>query len=110
MAEIVIDDIEWKKGELGSQRFIIYDSDNVTRRNGSNKNYQFKFWKSRSNVLKGSGSLVNIDESNGVFSYTMQSGDTDTIDDYVGEIIEDPTGEKLRSNTFKVFVRESSDV
>jgi len=109
MAEIVIDDVEWKKGEVGVQKFILFESDGVTRRDGSGKTYIFSFWKSRSAVLKGSGTLVSTDAVQGEYDYTVVATDTDTIDDYIGEVIEDPTGDKLKSNTFKVDVAESSD-
>lgn len=109
MAEIVIDNVEWKKGEIGIQKFILFESDGVTRRDGSGKSYKFSFWKSRGNVLKGTGSLVSTDAVQGEYDYTVIVTDTDTIDDYIGEVIEDPTGDKLKSNTFKVDVAESSD-
>ena len=109
MAEFVIENIEWKKGELGIQRFIIYESDGVTRRNGSGKAYDFKFWKARGNVLKGSGTLVATDTVQGEYNYLLVATDTDTINDYRGEVIEDPSTNKLKSNTFKVDVAESSD-
>jgi len=109
MAEIIIENVEWKKGEEGTQHFIIFESDGTTRRNGTGKSYTFSFWKSRGSALKGTGSLVATDATNGEYDYTVTSANTDTIEKYIGELIEDPTGTKLRSNTFEVNVKESSD-
>ncbi len=109
MAQIVVDDVEWKKGETGVQKFIIFESDGITRRDGSTHSYVFSFWKSRGTVLKGTGGLVSTDAVQGEYDYTVVASDTNTIDDYVGEIIEDPVGDNLKSNTFKVDVAESSD-
>ena len=109
MAEIITDNIKWKKGEEGLQHFILFESDGVTRRNGTGKTYSFSFWKHRDTVLKGTGTLVPTDITNGEYDYTVISTDTDTIEEYIGELIEDPSTTKLKSNTFKVDVEESSD-
>ena len=108
MAEIIVEDVKWKKGEEGIQKFILFESDGVTRRNGTGKTYEFKFWKARQITLKGSGALVPTDIANGEYDYSVQSTDTDTINDYIGELIEDPAGAKLKSNTFVVNVEEAS--
>lgn len=110
MAELVVEDITWKNGEEGVQKFIIFESDGVTRRNGTGKSYEFKFWAKFGSVLKGSGSLSATDAANGEYDYAVQEGDTDTVGDFLGEIIEDPDGAGLRSNTFNVEVEKSSDL
>ncbi len=109
MAEIIVENVEWKKGETGIQKFILFESDGVTRRDGTAHSYIFSFWKSRGAVLKGTGVLVSTDAVQGEYDYTVIATDTDTIDDYIGEVIEDPSVFKLKSNTFKVDVAESSD-
>ena len=108
MAELLVNDIYWKKGEQGLQNFEIFDSDNVTPRDGTGKTYTFKFWKQGEAATKGSGSLVDTDITNGKWQYTVQSTDTDTVENYIGELIEDPAGAALRSNTFYVIVEDSS--
>lgn len=110
MAELIVEDIEWKKGEEGLQKFIIYESDNNTRRNGTGKSYEFKFWSKYTKTLKDNGSLVATDEVNGEYDYIVKAADTDTVGEFLGEIIEDPDGAKLRSNTFNVNVNPSSDL
>lgn len=111
MGEFIVEDVVWKKGELGAQQFQLYESDGVTKRDGSGISYTFSFWKRGAQVLKGTGSLSAVDAVNGLHQYSVQTGDTDTVfDHYVGEIIEDPSGTKLRSETFKVIVEDSSDL
>lgn len=110
MVDIVVENVIWKKGEKGIQKFIIFDSDGVTRRNGTGKTYDFSFWKSRGTVVKGTGALVATNESQGEYSYIVLAANTDTIENYIGEIIENILTDKLRSNTFKVDVEESSDL
>lgn len=111
MGEFIVENVHWKKGEEGLQHFILYESDGVTRRNGTGKTYNFAFWKRKATSLKGSGALVPTDIVNGEYDYTVVATDTDTeFDHYLGELIEDPAGTKLRSNTFKVFVAPSSDL
>ena len=109
MGEFIVEDVAWKKGEEGLQSFILFESDGITRRDGTGKTYTFAFWKRGATVVKGSGSLAATDEVQGEYDYTVLAGDTDTIDDYIGEVIEDPGGTKLRSETFEVCVEESSD-
>jgi len=110
MGEFIVEDIKWKKGEEGIQKFILFESDGITRRNGSGKTYNFAFWKQGAAVVKGSGVLTATDAPQGEHDYTVTSTDTDTIlDHFIGEIIEDPGGADARSETFKVFVDESSD-
>lgn len=111
MGEFIVEDVHWKKGEEGLQHFILCESDGITPRNGTGKTYEFKFWKRGASVVKGGGSLVPTDIVNGEYDYTMQATDTDTVlDSYLGELIEDPNGTKLRSNSFKVIVEDSSDL
>ena len=110
MGEFIVENVKWKKGEQGIQKFILFESDGVTRRNGSGKSYNFAFWERGATTVKGSGSLVATDAPQGEHDYTVTATDTDTIlDHYIGEIIEDPGGAGIRSDTFKVFVEESSD-
>ena len=109
MAEIIVEDVDWKKGETGVHKFIIFESDGVARRDGTGLSYTFKFWKARGTVLKGSGSLTATDEVQGEYDYTVVATDTDTIEKYIGEIIEDPAGDKVKTDTFKVNVAESSE-
>lgn len=109
MGEFIIEDVKWKKGEEGLQHFILFESDGTTRRNGTGKSYTFAFWKRGATSVKGSGVLVATDTVQGEYDYTVTPSNTDTIDDYIGEIIEDPTGTNLRSDTFNVDVEESSD-
>lgn len=111
MGEFIVADVKWKKGEEGIQQFIIFESDGVTRRIGTGKSYTFSFWIRGAAAVKGTGALVATDAVQGEYDYTVTAANTDTIlDHYIGEIIEDPTGTKLRSETFKVFVEESSDL
>lgn len=109
MGEFIVENVIWKKGEEGLQHFILFESDGKTRRDGTGKTYSFSFWKQGEGVAKGSGALTATDEVQGEHDYPVQAVDTDTIDDYIGEIIEDPGGSKLRSETFEVDVEESSD-
>lgn len=109
MGEFIVGDVIWKKGEEGLQSFILFESDGITRRDGTGKTYTFAFWKRGTIVVKGSGALVPTDIVQGEFDYTVLSADTDTINDYIGEVVEDPGGTKLRSETFEVCVEESSD-
>ena len=110
MGEFIVEDIAWKKGEEGLQQFILFESDGITRRDGTGVVYNFAFWKKGAAAVKGSGVLVAVDEAQGEHSYAVKAVDTDTIDNYIGELIEDPTGTKIRSETFKVIVEESSDL
>jgi len=109
MGEFIVEDVKWKKGEEGIQQFILFESDGITRRNGTGKSYNFAFWKRGSTTLKGSGSLTVTDALQGEHDYVVIPANTNTIDDYIGEIIEDPGGTNLRSETFEVKVEESSD-
>jgi len=110
MGEFIVEDIKWKKGEQGLQHFILFESDGKTRRNGTGKTYNFAFWIRGAAVVKGSGSLVATDTVQGEYDYSLGTTDTDTVlDHYIGELIEDPASAKLRSETFKVEVEESSD-
>ena len=107
MGEFIVEKVNWKKGEIGLQNFVIFENDGVTRRNGTGKTYSFAFWKRGTATLKGSGALVATDEVQGEHNYVVVATDTDTIDDYIGEIIESPNN--LRSETFEVDVEESSN-
>lgn len=111
MGEFIIEDVKLKKGEEGIQKFILHESDGITLRDLTGKTYEFKFWKRGSGVLKGGGACVisNPPGTDGVLDYTVLANDTNTLNNYIGELIEDPTGTKLRSDTFKVIVEESSD-
>lgn len=108
MGEFIVEDVKWKKGESGFQEFILYESDGKTKRNGTGKSYSFKFWKRGTGIVKGSGTLIAIDEVEGHWKYNLQASDTNTVDNYAGEIIEDPSGTGMRSETFNVGVEESS--
>lgn len=110
MGQFIVGNIKWKKGERGKQLFILFESDGVTRRNGTGFDYEFKFWKKGASATKGGGSLIAIDAVNGEYEYILTATDTDTVDDYLGEIIEDPNNSKARSETFDVDVEESSDL
>ncbi len=109
MGEFIIEDIKWKKGEEGIQHFILFESDGTTRRDGTGNTYTFAFWKRGASSVKGSGTLVATDTVQGEYDYTVTASNTDTIDDYIGEVIENPASTNLRSETFKVDVEESSD-
>ena len=109
MGEFIVEDVKWKKGEEGIQKFIIFESDGTTRRDGTGESYNFKFWKRGSGILQGGGTLVATDTLEGEYNYFVLNADTDTINSYIGEIIEDPSGTKIRSDTFAVIVAESSD-
>lgn len=109
MAELITKDIHWKKGEEGVQKFEIYESDGTTRRNGTGKTYSFKFWNDKTLALEGTGSLSPTDVTNGKYDLVVFSGFTDVIGDFSGELVEDPSGAKLRSNTFRVYVDKSSE-
>lgn len=109
MGEFIVDDVKWKKGEQGIQQFILFESDGITRRDGTGKDYAFSFWKRGAQVLKGTGTLSPTDTVEGEYNYTVIATDTDTVfDHYLGELIEDPSGTKLRSESFKVIIEESS--
>ncbi len=110
MGEFIVQNVQWKKGEKGDQQFILFESDGITRRNGSTLSYEFQFWKKNATSLKGGGTLIAIDADQGEWSYTVVAGDTDTVEEYIGEIIEEPSGVALRSETFDVDVGESSDL
>ena len=111
MGEFIVEDVHWKKGEQGLQKFVLFESDGIDRRNGSGKSYKFAFWKRGAEVVKGEGALIAVDEVMGEYNYVVSMGDTDTVlDHYLGELIEDPDDTKLRSNSFKVIVEESSDL
>jgi len=109
MAEIISKDIHWKKGEEGVQKIELYDSDGVAERNGTGKTYQFKFWDEKTNALKGTGTLNPTNLATGKFDLVVLSSFTNTVGDFAGEIIEDPTTNKLKSNTFRVYVDKSSE-
>ena len=110
MGKFIVEDIKWKKGEEGIQKIILFESDGTTLRDLTGKTYEFKFWKRGSGILEGGGSCsINGDPTNGNLDYIVLSTDTDAINNFIGEIIEDPSGAKLRSDTFKVLVEESSD-
>ncbi len=109
MGEFIVEDVKLKKGEEGIQKFIIFESDGITRRNGTGNTYEFKFWKRGSGTLEGGGALVPTDITQGEFDYIVLATDTDSINNFIGEVIENPGGTKLRSETFKVLVTESSD-
>ena len=105
MANLVTQSVVWKKGERGNQRFIIYDSDGTMARTLTGNTYTFKFWAADSASNKGSGSLTIIDGANGIAEYAIQSTDTDTVDAYRGEIIENSgTSSELHTSTFDVIV------
>ena len=109
MGEFIVDNVKWKKGEQGIQKFVLFESDGITRRNGTSNTYTFSFWKKGGTATKGSGSLTPTDAAQGEYDYTVIAGDTDTIEEYIGELIENPAAEKVRSETFDVEVKESSD-
>lgn len=109
MGEFIVDNVVWKKGEQGLQNFILYESDGITRRNGTGKTYQFNFWKKGTTTLSGGGALVAINAPQGEYYYIVLATDTDTIDDFIGELIEDPGSAALRSETFDVDIKESSN-
>ena len=109
MGEFIVDDVKWKKGEQGIQQFILFESDGISRRDGTGKTYDFSFWKRGATSLKGTGALVPTDTVQGEYDYVVISTDTDTVfDHYLGELIEDPATAKLKSESFKVIVEESS--
>ncbi len=108
MGEFIVKNVQWKKGEKGDQQFILFESDGVTRRNGTGLAYEFQFWKKNATVLKGGGALIAVDAAQGEWSYTVIAGDTDTVEEYIGELIEEPLSIALRSETFDVDVSESS--
>ncbi len=110
MGEFIVEDIHWKKGEQGNQKIINFESDGITRRDGTGLTYNFFFWKPGAAATKGGGALTPVIIAQGEFAYPLGATDTDTIEEYVGELIEDPTGTKLRSDTFKVIIEESSDL
>jgi len=110
MGEFIVENVRWKKGESGLQEFHLFESDGKTVRDGTGKTYDFAFWKRGATAVKGTGALTPFDEVNGIHRYSLAGTDTDTIDDYIGEIIEDPAGAKIRSETFQVDVEESSDL
>ena len=109
MGEFIVENVTWKKGERGLQSFILFESDGITRRDGTGNSYTFAFWKRGATAVKGSGTLAATDEVQGEYDYTVLAADTDTIDDYIGEVIENPGSNNIRSETFKVDVEESSD-
>lgn len=110
MADLVVSDVVWKKGERGIQKFFIYDSDGKTPHSLTGHNYTFKFWKNGESTLKGSGNLSIISAPGGEADYSVQAGDTGgdlkTTEFYVGEIIENDT--LLKTDTFKVTVEKSA--
>ncbi len=110
MGEFITESVHWKKGEKGDQQFILFESDGTTRRDGTGLTYEFQFWKKNASSLKGGGALIAVDEAQGEWSYTVLAGDTDTVEEYIGELIELPLGVALRSETFDVEVSESSDL
>lgn len=105
MAELVVGDILWKKGETGIQTVNIYDSDNITRKDITGITYTFKFWKVGEVSNKGTAVLTPVTPLSGIATFTVSSGFTDTVEDYLGELVGDD-GEK--SNTFDVKVIESA--
>ncbi len=109
MGEFIVEAVKLKKGEEGIQNFIIFESDGTTRRDGTGKSYNFAAWKPEGTINKMSGALVADSEIQGEWHYVVKPADTDTIDEYEGELIEDPTGTKIRSETFPVSVERSSD-
>lgn len=107
MGEIAVDDVYWKKGELGLQQFEIRDSDGSLR-DLTGKTFTFHFWlPADSPVDKGTGSLTLVTPLSGLASYTMVATDSDTVGVYDAELIENPGSDNLKSNTFKVIVEES---
>lgn len=105
MADLVVSQVVWKKGERGNQRFIIYDSDGVTKHPLTGHSYTFTFWKPGASQNKGTGSLTIIDAPNGEAEYAVQTTDTDTADSYEGKIAETDTN--LKTKTFPVLVLPS---
>lgn len=111
MANLVTGDIIWKKGDRGLQTFNIYESDNITPRNGTGKTYTFKFWDETADPpsLVGSGTLSAVTAASGIYTYAVTADDTSEVDNYVGELIEDAgTSNELKTDTFKVTVKRSS--
>ena len=107
MGELLVDDIIWKKGETGDQQFEIHDSDG-TLRNLSGNTYTFHFWvPDETPEDKGTGGLSLVDALNGLAKYTLAATDTDTVETYDGEIIENPGSDDLKSNTFTVYVKKA---
>ncbi|MGH9992737.1 MAG: hypothetical protein ACREBU_22760 [Nitrososphaera sp.] len=106
MADLIISNVVWKKGERGNQRLIIYDSDGTTKHNLTGHSYTFKFWKDGASSNKGSGSLTIIDAVNGEAEYAVLITDTDTVNRYIGEIVETDTN--LKTSTFAVEVLETA--
>ena len=110
MGKFIVDDVKWKKGEEGLQKVNLFESDGITVRDLTGNTYEFKFWKRGSGILQGGGSaVISGDPLLGILDYTVLATDTDTINNYIGEIIENPGAAELRSETFKVLILESSD-
>lgn len=107
MADLIVTSVEWKKGETGNQRIIVYDSDGVTKHILTGHTYTFKVWKEGDTTNKINGaSLTIIDAPNGELEYAVQSADTNTVDYYSGEVLETDTG--LKTKTFAVAVYGSA--
>jgi len=107
MAELIVDDITWKKGEKGKQQFEIHDSDGKLRDLTGNT-YTFHFWAPTDTpVDKGTGSVSIVTALSGLAEYTVLAADTDTVEEYFGEIIENPGTDDLKSNTFSVSVERA---
>ncbi len=110
MGEFIVEDVHWKKGEEGLQEFHVFESDGTTIRDATGKTMNFAFWKKNSTAVKGSGACTILgDPTNGEWTYPVSASNTDTEEEYKGELIEDPIATKLKSETFKVIVGESSD-
>lgn len=109
MAEFIVDSIKWKKGELGYQTIHLYESDGQTKRDGTGKSYKFTFWKKGYDSLKGEANLTSVAPHDGEHTFRVIESFTDTVGEFRGEIIEDPDGDKLRSETFVVKVEQSSE-
>ena len=105
MAELVTNDIRWKKGETGTHNFIIFESDGVTRKNITGITFTFKFWVKDAVANKGTAVLSATDAVNGEALITVSSGFTDTVEDYLGELQGDNGN---YTSTFNVFVEPSA--
>lgn len=104
MGYAVTNNIIWKKGERGIQYFIFYESDGYTKRNVSGKTVKLRIWKDGSTTLKGDHTLTHVDSVNGKLSHAVTATDTDTVEKYRAELVEDPAGTPHHSNTFDIEV------
>lgn len=106
MAELVVDDITWKKGESGTQNVQVFQSDGIARKNLTGIALTFKMWLPGASANKATATCSHTTASSGETAFTVSDSTmTNAVGDFLGEFSGDD-GEK--TNTFNVKVKKSA--